>query len=124
MHLCASACWLLRLQADRSDEPEHCQLVCPHTLTVTLQSQAQQQFSVTVSGSQDTAVAWNIVDAAGHVHQLGDSTVGTVTAGGLYTAPTVGISMSITLYAGGGLRSQSGAQNLIQTGRSARYGFR
>ncbi len=68
--------------------------------TSTLQSNQQQQFTVTVSGTSDTSVEWDIVDANGHVHYTGDSTVGTITAEGLYTAPTVSNPIRLTLFAG------------------------
>ena len=42
-----------------------------------------QQFSATVLGPSNTAVTWSVNGVGG-----GNSTVGTITAGGLYTAPT------------------------------------
>ena len=51
--------------------------------SLTLNPGAQQQFTVTVSGSENTAVSWS-VDSV----NAGDSAVGTITATGLYTAPS------------------------------------
>lgn len=44
---------------------------------------ATTQFAATVKGSSNTSVAWSVDGVAG-----GDSTVGTITASGLYTAPS------------------------------------
>ncbi len=44
---------------------------------------AQQQFTATVQNASDTAVTWEINGIAG-----GNSTVGTISSSGLYTAPT------------------------------------
>jgi len=43
-----------------------------------------QQFTATVTGSSNTTVTWSVNGIAG-----GNSTVGTITVGGLYTAPAV-----------------------------------
>ena len=43
-----------------------------------------QQFTATVTGNPNTSVTWYVDDIAG-----GNTTVGTITAGGLYTAPSV-----------------------------------
>jgi len=59
--------------------------------TSTLQPGAQQQFTATVSGSENTAVTWS-VDSVG----LGNSNTGSITATGLYTAPGLSGSHTIT----------------------------
>ena len=50
----------------------------------TVMTGQQEQFAATVSGSPDSSVIWLVNDVAG-----GDSALGTITAAGLYTAPTV-----------------------------------
>lgn len=50
--------------------------------SVTLQAGATAQFSATVTGNSNTAVTWSVDSKAG-----GSSSVGTITATGLYTAP-------------------------------------
>lgn len=55
--------------------------VNPHTASV--QTGQQQQFTVTVTNTQNTAVTWQVNGVSG-----GNSTVGTVSASGLYTAPS------------------------------------
>jgi hypothetical protein len=52
---------------------------------------AQTQFSATVQNSTNTAVAWSVDTVAG-----GNSTVGTITTGGLYTAPPQAGSHTVT----------------------------
>lgn len=55
--------------------------------TATVQSGQSQQFSPTVTGTRNAAVTWSVNDV---VH--GNSTVGTVSTTGLYTAPATGPS--------------------------------
>jgi hypothetical protein len=50
-----------------------------------------QQFTATVQGNSNTSVNWSVNGVAG-----GNSTVGTVTDQGLYTAPATPISVSVT----------------------------
>jgi serine protease len=50
---------------------------------VTLRAGGTQMFSATVSNASNTAVTWEVGGVAG-----GNSTVGTITSAGLYTAPT------------------------------------
>jgi len=50
--------------------------------TTTVQAGATQQFTATVTGTTDTTVTWSVNDVVG-----GNSTVGTISASGLYTAP-------------------------------------
>ena len=51
--------------------------------TVNLLPGKQQQFTATVSGNSNANVSWSVAGVAG-----GNSTVGTITAQGLYTAPS------------------------------------
>lgn len=53
-----------------------------------------QQFTATVTGSQNTAVNWQVNNVSG-----GNSTTGTITANGLYKAPTAIPSGAITVTA-------------------------
>src|SRR5690242_6323153 len=48
----------------------------------TLHPNDTQQFTVTVTGTSNTAVLWEVNNQAG-----GNSTVGTISSSGLYTAP-------------------------------------
>ena len=52
-------------------------------LTASVQTGKTQQFTATVTGTANTAVKWSVNKIAG-----GNSTVGTVSASGLYTAPS------------------------------------
>jgi len=51
--------------------------------SVTVSAGAQQQFTAAVTGTGNTAVTWSVDSVAG-----GNSSVGTINASGLYTAPT------------------------------------
>jgi hypothetical protein len=51
---------------------------------VSVVAKAKQQFTAKVAGSTDTAVKWSVNKIAG-----GSKTVGTISAAGLYTAPSV-----------------------------------
>jgi methionine-rich copper-binding protein CopC len=62
--------------------------------SATLQTQATQQFSATVSGSSNTAVTWLVNGIAS-----GNSTVGTISSTGLYQAPAAVPSSSVTVTA-------------------------
>lgn len=63
--------------------------------SATVQTNATQQFTATVTGSTNTLVNWQVNGIAG-----GNSTVGTVTSGGLYAAPaTVPSPASVTVTA-------------------------
>jgi hypothetical protein len=68
--------------------------------SVTLESNQQAQFSVSVSGASNTDLVWDIVDSSGRKHLTGDATVGTVTQSGLYTAPVVSVATDLTLLVG------------------------
>ncbi|HEX2712654.1 MAG TPA: hypothetical protein VHM88_10565, partial [Candidatus Acidoferrales bacterium] len=54
--------------------------VFPNSTTV--QVNATQQFTATVTGTSNTMVSWTVNGAPG-----GNSTVGTISSAGLYTAP-------------------------------------
>src|SRR6266481_5644839 len=72
----------------------------PVTVTISptsavLQAGVTQQFTATVSGSSNTGVAWSVNGIAG-----GNSTTGTISSSGLYTAPaSVPTSGSVTVAA-------------------------
>lgn len=76
-----------------------CSATCPpptSTVTVGISPQtgqvpvgSQQQFTSTVTGTQNTAVTWSVNGVVG-----GDTTVGTISSTGLYTAPTAVPSQS------------------------------
>ncbi|MEO8467928.1 MAG: S8 family serine peptidase [Gammaproteobacteria bacterium] len=62
--------------------------------TATIQARATQQFTATVANSTNTAVNWSVNNVAG-----GNATVGTVSATGLYTAPTVTSNLVVSVSA-------------------------
>jgi 6-phosphogluconolactonase (cycloisomerase 2 family) len=67
--------------------------VSPKTPSVAVNG--TQQFTATVANSANTAVTWEVNGTAG-----GDATVGTITAGGLYTAPaTIPNPVAVTVTA-------------------------
>lgn len=55
---------------------------------------ATRQFTATVTGNANTAVAWRVNNIAG-----GNSTVGTISGGGLYTAPSAVPAGAVTVSA-------------------------
>jgi hypothetical protein len=59
--------------------------------SVTLAPNAQQQFAATVSGSTNTAVNWAVNDVGG-----GNTSVGTISGSGLYTAPASSGTYTVT----------------------------
>jgi len=59
--------------------------------SITLQAGATAQFRATVTGSTNTAVTWSVDSRAG-----GNSSVGTITATGLYTAPSQAGNHTVT----------------------------
>src|SRR5207237_284483 len=60
--------------------------------TASVQVATSKQFTATVTGTTNTAVTWRINDVVG-----GNSTIGTVDANGLYTAPAT-LPSSTTVY--------------------------
>ena len=62
--------------------------------TVSLVASNTQQFTATLSGTTNTAITWQVNGVTG-----GNSSVGTVSASGLYTAPAVTSNTSITVTA-------------------------
>jgi glycosyl hydrolase family 39 (putative alpha-L-iduronidase) len=58
---------------------------------VSVAAGATQQFTATVTGASDTSVSWWVDGVNG-----GNSTVGTISAGGLYTAPAAAGSHAVT----------------------------
>ena len=63
-------------------------------ITASIQVGQNQQFSATVSGTSNTGVTWNVNGVAG-----GNSTVGTVSTSGLYTAPSTAPTSPVTVAA-------------------------
>ena len=59
--------------------------------TVTVSTSATTQFTATVTGSSNTAVTWSVDGVSG-----GNSSVGTISASGLYTAPSQAGTHTIT----------------------------
>jgi hypothetical protein len=73
----------------------------------TVQVSQPQQFTATVSGATNTAVSWSVNGVAG-----GNSTVGTVSTNGLYTAPSVvpsGGSVTVTATSAADTMKSAGA---------------
>ncbi|HSY11638.1 MAG TPA: Ig-like domain-containing protein [Verrucomicrobiae bacterium] len=63
--------------------------------TATLNPGQQQQFQATVTGTNDMSVTWQVNNITG-----GNAQIGTISAGGLYTAPNPGDrSLQVTITA-------------------------
>ena len=63
--------------------------------TVSLQAGGTQAFSATVTNTSNTAVTWQVNGVSG-----GNSTVGTISAAGMYTAPsTISSTLTVTVTA-------------------------
>ena len=62
--------------------------------SATLQAKATQQFVATVTGNTNTTATWSVNGIVG-----GNSTVGTISANGLYTAPASAPSSAVTVTA-------------------------
>ncbi len=60
----------------------------------TINTGATQQFTATVTNSTNTAVTWSVNSVAG-----GNTTVGAITASGVYTAPSVATATTFTITA-------------------------
>ena len=60
----------------------------------TLNANQQQQFQARVTGSSDMIVHWQVNGIAG-----GNSQFGTITASGLYTAPTSDLTLQVSVTA-------------------------
>jgi uncharacterized protein (DUF1800 family) len=88
--------------------------------SVNVQAGATRQFQATVSGNANQAVTWKVNGVPG-----GDSTVGTITTGGLYTAPnsipTSGMATVSAVSAADGL-TQGAATVIIQDPFAITYG--
>ena len=73
------------------------------------------QFTATVTGTSNTAVTWSVNNVAG-----GNSTVGTISTGGLYTAPdTVPASNPVTVKAASQADSTKSASASVNVSSSA-----
>jgi DNA-binding beta-propeller fold protein YncE len=57
--------------------------------TATVDLNAQQAFTATVGGSSNTTVTWEVTGSTGSAVTGGNTTIGTITTGGVYTAPAV-----------------------------------
>ena len=77
--ICSATCPSLTSTVSVASSPQIAQLVVG----------SQQQFTSTVTGTQNTAVTWSVNGVVG-----GDSAVGTITPAGLYTAPAAVPSQS------------------------------
>ena len=62
--------------------PPNNPMVTVSPATANVQEGSQQQFTATVTNTSDTAVTWQVNNITG-----GNASVGTITSGGLYTAP-------------------------------------
>lgn len=80
------------------------------------------QFLAIVTGSSNTGVTWSVNDVVN-----GNSTVGTITANGLFTAPAVPPNNSTaTIASNGAVRSSTGAvrtSNVVTVTTTAAHGF-
>ena len=85
--------------------------------SVALSTAQTAQFTVTVTGSSDTAVSWSVNGVAG-----GSSTLGTINSTGLYTAPsapTSAVLMIAATSAANPSKSASGTVTLLIPGQVA-----
>ena len=62
--------------------------------SATLAAAGTQQFTATVTNASDTSVTWQVNNVTG-----GNSTTGTISTGGLYTAPTPSSVLQVTVTA-------------------------
>jgi len=76
--------------------------------SASLQTGQPEQFSVTVSGTSNTAVTWLVNATVG-----GNSTVGTVSSSGLYVAPANAPPTSITITAQSLYQSSASASAIV-----------
>jgi hypothetical protein len=75
--------------------PPNNPMVTVSPATANVQEASQQQFTATVTNTNDTAVTWQVNGVTG-----GNATVGTITSAGLYTAPAaIPIPASVTITA-------------------------
>jgi DNA-binding beta-propeller fold protein YncE len=56
---------------------------------VTVNLNAEQDFVATVTGTSNTTVTWEVTGPTGGAVTSGNTTIGTITTGGIYTAPAV-----------------------------------
>ena len=77
--------------------------------SITLEAGATAQFSATVTGSSNTAVTWSVDSKAG-----GNSSVGTITATGLYTAPSQAGNHTVTATSNANSAESASAKVTVQ----------
>ena len=88
--------------------------------TVTLQAAASQLFSATLTNTANTAVSWEVNGIVG-----GNAAVGTITASGMYTAPsmvTSAVTASITAVSAADASRNGSAQVTVNPAASAATG--
>jgi hypothetical protein len=86
-------------------------------LAISLTPGGTYTFAAVVTGSSDTAVNWSVDGIAG-----GNSTVGTVSSGGVYTAPSVSGSHTVTATSHASFSATASATVYIGTGGSGSPG--
>ena len=80
-------------------------------MMATLNAGSQQQFQATVTGTTNTSVQWQVNNVAG-----GNAQVGTITAAGLYTAPSPGdrsLQVTVTAIANANTMKTASAQVIV-----------
>jgi len=93
--------------------------------SMTLAAGAQQQFSITASGASNTEIVWSLVDSSGHLHyscsasncsDISDTSLGTISATGLYTAPSASISQLVYVNAAAAADTSVSRQAAVTVG--------
>ncbi len=91
-----AAMLVLALAACGNNNPSNTPSVSVSPATANVQEASQQQFTATVSNTTDNTITWQVNGVTG-----GNTTVGTISSTGLYTAPSVvpsPASVTITAY--------------------------
>ncbi|MGH9774806.1 MAG: hypothetical protein ACRD50_07645 [Candidatus Acidiferrales bacterium] len=76
------------------------------------------QFAATVNGTQNTSVNWSVNNIAG-----GNSTIGTISATGLFTAPSTAESVTITATSGSDTSKSGSTQAAVVVGANPILGL-
>lgn len=93
--------------------------------SATLAAGAQQQFSITASGASNTEIVWSLLDSGGHLHyscstsncgDITDTTLGTISATGLYIAPSASSSQLVYVNAAAAADTSVSQQAAVTVG--------
>jgi len=93
--------------------------------SMTLAAGAQQQFSITASGASNTEIIWSLIDSSGNLHyscstsncsDVNDTTLGTISAAGLYIAPSASSSQLVYVNAAAAADTSVSRQAAVTVG--------